>query len=167
MEKEDARKAPVSLHERRKQVVRLHRKGYGPMKITELTGLSWGAVNTALKLYEEGGAAALKPKTRGRKSGTGRTLTEEQELRIQKLICEKRPEQLKMDFALWTRGAVKELIQRELGFELSIRAVGDYLSRWGFTPQKPIKNGWMKNIPKSRKEPCPKVLKSIGVMRLA
>ena len=142
MEKEDARKTPVSLHERRKQVVRLHRKGYGPMKITELTGLSWGAVNTALKLYEEGGAAALKPKIRGRKSGMGRTLAQEQELRIQKLICEKRPEQLKMDFALWTRGAVKELIQRELGFELSIRAVGDYLSRWGFTPQKPIKRAY-------------------------
>ena len=69
MEKEDARKTPVSLHERRKQVVRLHRKGYGPMKITELTGLSWGAVNTALKRYEEGGASALKPKTRGRRSG--------------------------------------------------------------------------------------------------
>jgi transposase len=142
MEKEDARKTPVSLHERRKQVVRLHRKGYGPMKIAELTGLSWGAVNTALKLYEEGGTSALKPKTRGRKSGMGRTLTQEQELRIQKLICEKRPEQLKMDFALWTRGAVKELIQRELEFDLSIRAVGDYLSRWGFTPQKPIKRAY-------------------------
>lgn len=142
MEKEDARKTPISLHERRKQVVRLHRKGYGPVKIAELTGLSWGAVNTALKLYEDGGATALKPKTRGRKSGMGRTLTQEQELRIQKLICEKRPEQLKMDFALWTRGAVKELIQRELGFELSIRAVGDYLSRWGFTPQKPVKRAY-------------------------
>lgn len=142
MEKEDARRTPVSLHERRKQVVRLHRKRYGPMKIAELTGLSWGAVNTALKLYEAGGSAALKPKTRGRKSGMCRTLTDEQELRIQKLICEKRPEQLKMDFALWTRGAVKELIQRELGLDLSIRAVGDYLSRWGFTPQKPIKRAY-------------------------
>ncbi|MCK5676502.1 MAG: IS630 family transposase [Verrucomicrobia bacterium] len=142
MEKEDARRTPVSLHERRKQVVRLHRKGYGPMKIAELTGLSWGAVNTALKLYESGGSAALKPKTRGRKSGMCRTLADEQELRIQKLICEKRPEQLKMDFALWTRGAVKELIQRELGLVLSIRAVGDYLGRWGFTPQKPIKRAY-------------------------
>jgi len=112
------------------------------MKIADLTGLSWGAVNTALKLYEAGGSAALKPKTRGRKSGMCRTLTDEQELRIQKLICEKRPEQLKMDFALWTRGAVKELIQRELGLDLSIRAVGDYLGRWGFTPQKPIKRAY-------------------------
>ena len=142
MNKEDARKTPADLHERRKQVIRLHRKGYGPMMITELTGLSWGAVNTALNLYKAGGAAALKPKTRGRKSGMGRTLTSEEELRIQQLICEKRPEQMKMDFALWTRGVVKELIQREFGVKLSIRAVGDYLHRWGFTPQKPIKRAY-------------------------
>ena len=37
--------------------------------------------------------SALKPKTRGRKSGMCRTLSAEQEKRIQQLICEKRPEQ--------------------------------------------------------------------------
>ena len=109
------------------------------MKITELTGLSWGAVNTALKLYKQGGTSALKPERRGRKVGTERSLSVEQEKRIQKLICEKRPEQLKMNFALWTRGAVMELISKEFGLELSIRCVGNYLNRWGFTPQKPIK----------------------------
>ena len=142
MNKEDARKTPDDLHERRKQVVRLHQKEYGPMLIAELTGLSWGAVSTALKLYKAGGIAALKPKTRGRKSGMGRTLTSEQELRIQQLICEKRPEQMKIDFALWTRGAVTELIVREFGVDLSIRAVGDYINRWGFTPKKPIKRAY-------------------------
>lgn len=142
MEKEDARKAPVSLHERRKQVIRLYRKEYRPMQIVELTGLSWGAVNTSIKLYEEGGISALKPKKRGLKSGMGRTLSEEQETRIQQLICEKRPEQLKMDFALWTRAAVKELILCEFKVDLPIRTVGDYLHRWGFTPQKPIKRAY-------------------------
>ena len=109
----------------------------------------------------------------------GRTLTEEQELRIQKLICEKRPEQLKMDFALWPRGAVKELIQRELGFGLSIRAVGDYHQPMRVHPtetnqasctnssRRQYANGLMKNIRKSRKKPWPKLLRSIGVMRLA
>lgn len=112
------------------------------MKIAELTGLSWGAVNTALKLYKQGGASALKPKRRGRKIGTERFLSVEQEQRVQKLICEKRPEQLKMNFALWTRGAVMELIRKEFGLDLSIRCVGNYLNRWGFTPQKPIKRAY-------------------------
>ena len=112
------------------------------MKIVDLVGLSWGGVNTALKLYKEGGVSALKPKTRGRKSGMCRTLTSEQEKRVQQLICEKRPEQLKMDFALWTRAAVSELIQQKFGLALPIRTVGDYLKRWGFTPQKPIKRAY-------------------------
>jgi transposase len=142
MENEDARKIPASLHERRKQVILLHKKGYGSMKIIELTGLSWVAVKTAKNLYEEGGLSALKPKTRGRKSGMGRTLDIEQEKRIQQLICEKRPEQLKMDFALWTRAAVKELVRCEFGLAFPIRTIGDYLHRWGFTPQKPIKRAY-------------------------
>lgn len=142
MEKEDARKTPASLLERRKQVVRLYRKNYRPMQIVELTGLSWGAVNTAIKLYDEGGMVALNPKKRGVKNGIGRTLDAEQEKRIQQLICEKRPEQLKMGFALWTRAAVKELILREFSVDLPLRTVGDYLHRWGFTPQKPIKRAY-------------------------
>ena len=112
------------------------------MQIVELTGLSWGAVNTAIKLYDEGGMSALKPKKRGVKNGIGRTLDADQENRVQQLICEKRPEQLKMDFALWTRAAVKEVILREFSEDLPIRTVGDYLHRWGFTPQKPIKRAY-------------------------
>jgi transposase len=142
MKSDDARKDPSSLHERRRQVVRLHKKGHKTTAISDLTGLSWGAVNTALKLYKAGGMAALEPKKRGRKAGSCRHLTPEQENRIQKLICDKRPEQLKMKFALWTRGAVKDLIFREFSLNLSIRCVGDYLHRWGFTPQKPIKRAY-------------------------
>jgi transposase len=61
MDKEDARYQKLEqLHERRKQVVRLHRKGYGVMAIVELTGLSYPAVRRAIDLYEAGGAAALR-----------------------------------------------------------------------------------------------------------
>ena len=43
---------------------------------------------------------------------------------------------------LWTRAAVSELIARECGIRLCVRAVGNYLKRWGFTPQKPIKRAY-------------------------
>jgi transposase len=143
MDKEDARKQPREvLHERRKQVIRMYRKGVGVMKIVEQTGLSWSAVNAALRLYEAGGAAALKPDIRGKKPGSGRSLSEEQEARVRQIICDKRPEQLKMEFALWNRPAVMQLIERECGLKLSVRAVGNYLQRWGFTPQKPIKRAY-------------------------
>lgn len=47
-----------------------------------------------------------------------------------------------MEFALWSRAAVMQLIEREYGITLSIRGVGNYLARWGFTPQKPIKKAY-------------------------
>ena len=143
MDKEDARRQSLGeLHERRKQVIRLYKKGYKIMRIVALTGLSWPTVRTAIDLYEAGGAAALKPKARGKQEGEGRSLTPSQEDKIRKLICDKRPEQLKMDFALWTRSAVMLLIERECAIKLSVRAVGNYLKRWGFTPQKPIRRAY-------------------------
>ena len=61
---------------------------------------------------------------------------------IQQLISEKMPDQLKMSFALWTRGAVQALIKKRCGIEMPIRTVGEYLKRWGFTPQKPLKRAY-------------------------
>ena len=82
--------------------------------------------------------SALKLAARGKRTSDGRELTPEQEGVIRRMICDKRPAQLKMDFALWTRTAVMQRIERECGNTLSIRGVGNYLKRWGFTPQKPI-----------------------------
>jgi hypothetical protein len=66
-------------------------------------------------------------------------LTPAQEAPIQRTIGDKRPEQLQMDFDLWSRAAVMQLIERESGITLHVRSVGKNLARWGFTPQKPIK----------------------------
>ena len=112
------------------------------MQIVEHSGLSWYAVNAAIKRYSEAGAAALKPEARGKKQGSGRVLSEAQEATVRQIICDKRPEQLKMEFALWNRAAVTQLIERECGISLSVRGVGNYLKRWGFTPQKPIKKAY-------------------------
>lgn len=58
MEKEDTRFQTLEqLHERRKQVVRLHRKGYGLMQIGGLSGLSYptarGVIDRFKKAYEQ------------------------------------------------------------------------------------------------------------------
>ena len=62
-----------------------------------------------------------------------------QEDTTQRMIIDKRPEQLKMDFSLWSRAAVGQLIEQEFGIKLQVRSIGKYLTRWGFTPQKPIR----------------------------
>lgn len=143
MDKEDARYQTLEqLHERRKQVVRLHVSGYGVMRIVELSGLSYPTVRGVIDRYERGGLPAIKPAARGSIAGEGRALSVQQEQSIRRIICDKRPEQLKMDFALWNRAAVAQLIEREYGIALSVRCVGNYLRRWGFTPQKPIRRAY-------------------------
>ena len=143
MEKEDARNQTLErLHERRKQVVRLHKQGIKIMQIVPMTGLSYPTVRSAIDLFESGGWSAVKPSLRGRARGDGRLLSQAQEDAIQRLIIDTRPEQLKMDFHLWSRGAVGQLISQEFGIKLQVRSIGKYLTRWGFTPQKPIKRAY-------------------------
>ena len=43
-----------------------------------------------------------------------------------------------MQFALWTRAAVMQLVESEYGISLPVRTMGEYLKRWGFTPQRPV-----------------------------
>ncbi len=106
MDKEDARFQKLEqLHERRKQVVRLHLRGTAVMEIAALTGLSYPTVRKAIDLFVVGGWSAIKPAPRGRSAGDGRLLSAAQEASVRRTICDKRPEQLKMEFALWTRGA--------------------------------------------------------------
>ncbi len=112
------------------------------MRMVELTGLSYPTVRKAIDLYEAGGVAAIRPAPRGRELGNGRSLGADQEQSIRQIICDKRPEQLKMDFALWNRAAVMQLIERECGIKLHVRSVGKYLARWGFMPQKPIRRAY-------------------------
>ena len=143
MEKENARKQTLEqLHERRKQVIRLHKTGIKIMQTVAMTGLSYPCVRAAIDLFEAGGWAAIRPACRGRSRGDARILSPVQEQAIQRIIIENRPEQLKMDFCLWSRIAVGQLIEQEFGIELHIRSVGAYLARWGFTPQKPIKRAY-------------------------
>ena len=67
----------------------------------------------------------------------GVKLSAEQEIKIRSLLIEKNPKQLKFDFALWTRRAVKALIKRECQVELSLSTVGVYLRSWGMSVQRP------------------------------
>lgn len=146
MEKEDARFQTLEqLHERRKQVVRLHRKGIKVMQIVAMTGLSYPTVRRTIDLFDDGGWAAIRPSLRGRSRGEARLLSAAQEQALQRLIIDKRPEQLKMDFSLWSRAAVGQLIEQEFGLQLQVRTIGKYLARWGFTPQKPIRRAYEQN----------------------
>ena len=143
MDTEDARRiSPAEQHERRRQVIRAYKRKVNKRQIAREVGLSYSATCKVIDRFKAGGLAALAPRLRGRRAGDKRVLTPAQEALIRRTICDRRPEQLKMDFALWSRAAVMQLIERECGISLQVRSVGKYLARWGFTPQKPIKRAY-------------------------
>lgn len=95
--------------------------------------------------HREHGPKSLLRDERGRGVGDGRTLNAAQEKELRKLIADKLPDQLQLPFALWTRKAVAQLVETRHGLKLPVRTMGEYLKRWGFTPQKPIKKAYEQN----------------------
>jgi transposase len=143
MNKIDARKLPSSAQEeKRKTAIRLRKKGEQIKDIAETLEVTTRAVSGWIKKYKTGGSSSLKSRKRGPDKGTGKRLTTDQEKQIKRLIIDKTPDQLKMNYALWTRKAVMELIKQETGVDLPVRTVGDYLKRWDMTPQKPVKKAY-------------------------
>ncbi len=143
MEMIDMRKlTPEARQERRRQVIKLRRAGWTYEAIAADLGLSRTGVFDICKRYDQGGAKALVDKPCGRPVGVLRALSEEQERDIRRLVIDHTPDQLKMDFALWTRQAVLLLIEQRCGVRLTPQGVGLYLRRWGFTPQKPIQRAY-------------------------
>jgi transposase len=146
MEKIDARRLKQEVQQAiRDQVIRLRREGKMNRDIAHFLGISEQHTSTIWQRYQKGGKKAVLLGTRGRRQGEKRTLTAEQEHEVERLLIDKTPDQLKFPFALWTREAVKELIQRRYGIMMPIRTVGEYLKRWGFTPKKPAKRALEQN----------------------
>ena len=71
--------------------------------------------------HNKHGPSVFFPGKRGRRTGEQRELSPEQERVLQKRIAEKTPEQLKLAFALWTRRAVCELIERQFAIRMPVR----------------------------------------------
>ncbi len=143
METQDARTLlPAAQEQLRKQAIRLKQQGMSFVEIAEVVAVHRNTVAKWWQRYVHGGLKGLKAQPRGRRVGAQRILLVEQEITIQRLICDKNPDQYKLPFALWTRQAVQELMAVRLKVRIPIRTVGEYLKRWGFTPQKPLKRAY-------------------------
>jgi len=146
MENIDARKLSTEAQQQiRNQIIRLRKSGRAYKKISEITGVHTSIIGRLCRAFKKGGSKAIRIKKRGRPTGGCRTLNPEQEKIIQKTIYDKCPDQLKLPFALWTRIAVQQLIKQLWSIDMPIRTVGEYLGRWGFTPQKPLRRAYKQN----------------------
>lgn len=143
MNKRDARKLSSSAQrELRGRAVVMKNQGMPYQKISQCLGVSVSAVQIWVSRYRQAGEEGLALGRRGRIAGSHRRLTARQEQALQRAIIDKTPDQLKLPFALWTRGAIAQYIQKRYGLSLPIRTLGEYLKRWGFTPQRPRRKAY-------------------------
>lgn len=146
MEKIDFRKlGSKERYEFRKRAITLWEAGTKQKELSEIFGIRGATVSAWVKAYRKKGLAGLKDNVRGVKSEDKKLLNPKQEKAIQKMIIDVMPDQLKLPYALWTRKAVKELVEQEFGIKLAINTMGDYLRSWGFSPQKPKKKAYEQN----------------------
>jgi transposase len=126
----------------RLRAVHARQLGYAVADIAAILGVREETVSRWCSRYHQGGPEALPGDRTGRPIGSGRRLTEDQERAIQQAIETQTPQKVGIASALWTRPAVRELIEQQVGIRLPIRTVGEYLRRWGFTPQKPVRKAY-------------------------
>jgi transposase len=106
-------------------------------------GVGRTSIHNWLDAYRTGGQSALKAHRRGPKPHS--RFAGHQAATIVRMIEDRCPDQLHLPFALWTREAVGQLIDRRFGIHLSVWTVGRYLQHWGFTPQKPLRRAYEQN----------------------
>src|SRR5271154_1170231 len=67
-------------------------------------------------------------------TGRPRTLSRRQEQQVFRWINGRDPRQYGLDFGLWTRSVVADLIERKFGIRLGLTAVGELLAELGLPP---------------------------------
>ena len=93
-------------------------------------------------------------------TGRPRSLTPAQEKRVFRWVNGRDPRQYGLDFGLWTRAVVAELIDKKFGVRLGLTAVGELLAKLGLTPQKPLQRAYQRDpeaIEKWQRETYPAI----------
>lgn len=143
MENADLRAlTPEARAELRRVAIRLYKQEKTKSDIARQLGIRRATISDWLLSYEHTGKVTQVERKRGKPKGSGRSLTPAQEERIKQDIVDQTPDQLKLPFALWSADAVKQLIKRYFLVDMPIRTVREYLSRWNFTPQRPLKKAY-------------------------
>ena len=146
MNKADARYLNPTIQDYlRQQAIRLREQGKRFVDIGAYLGVNRNTVSSWWRQYQQRGDAALHQQKRGNKLGEGRIVSPHEEQSVQTLMETHFPDECEIDSALWTRAAVQALMEQVSGVKLPIRTVGEYLKRWGFTPQKPLKRAYEQN----------------------
>jgi transposase len=120
------------------------RDGEAPSAVIASYGFSRTSIYRWLKAAARPGVGLRALQARPA-PGRPRSLTPRQEQQVFRWINGRDPRQYKLDFGLWTRSVVADLIERKFGIRLGLTAVGELLAKLGLTPQKPLQRAYQRD----------------------
>jgi len=123
------------LEDTRRLVVHAVEDGMHPDDAAVIFDCGRSTVYGWVKAHREQGPAAFVVT---RPPGPEPKLTERQMARLRGLIIGRDPRQFQLNYALWTRDLVRQVIKRKFGVEYTVQGVGKILQRLGLSPQRPL-----------------------------
>lgn len=120
------------------------REGERAAEVIEAYGFNRTTIYKWIKAALRAGVG-IKALRSTKATGRPRSLTAAQEQRVFRWINGRDPRQYGLDFGLWTRSIVAELIEKKFGVHLGLTAVGELLARLGLTPQKPLQRAYQRD----------------------
>lgn len=131
-----------TLEEMRISAVQRVEAGESPEDVAKGYGINRRTIYRWIEAYHHGGLSALKAKAI---PGAPSKLTAQQMEKLAKLIRDKNPQQLHLEFALWTLALIRRVIKDQFKVSLSEVSVGRLMRRLGFTPQRPLYRAWQQD----------------------
>jgi transposase len=118
------------------------REGEVPSEVIASYGFNRTTIYKWMNAAAERGEDALRstPAT-----GRPRSLTLLQEQQVFRWVNGRDPRQYGLDFGLWTRTIVAQLIEKKFKVKLGVTAVGKLLAKLGLTPQKPLQRAYQRD----------------------
>ena len=164
MRKDDARKLDRKTQEAlRIRAVKRVRDGESPEVVAQAIGINRTTIYDWLAKHREGGIQSLKER---KAPGRVPKLDGKKIKWLFDLVTQKNPQQLKFEYALWTREMIQKVIRDKFQIKLSLPSIGRLLAQLGFTCQKPLYKAIQKNeslVKEWLKKVFPQIKRRAGV----
>ena len=133
-----------SLETIRLMAVQRVREGEKPSAVINSFGFCRTTIYRWMRAAKRPGVG-IKALASTKAAGRPRTLSAQQEQQVFRWINGRDPRQYGLDFGLWTRVIVADLIGRKFGTKLGVTAVGGLLAKLNLTPQKPLQRAYQRD----------------------
>lgn len=135
----------VLLELRKKAVYSVVRHGIKKSHAAKIFGFSLTSIIKYVREYEESGESSFHYKKRGVKEAERCFLSSVQVEQLIKTLLSHTPDEVGLDYTLWNSKAICAYIEKVFSVRYSGRGLRDFLSRHGFSSQKPIKQAYQRN----------------------